>query len=61
MKEKIIKMQDKKQVLIKGSIGGTDRQNRDASRVLSGGGAIYTLLSHTQKQQPMVIKKWKRK
>ena len=52
-------MQEKKQVLIKGSIGGTDRQNRDASRVLSGRGAIYTLLSHTQKQQPMVIKKWK--
>lgn len=48
MKEKIIKMQDKKQVLIKGSIGGTDRQNRDASRVLSGGGNIYIVISYTK-------------
>ena len=49
-----------KKIIILGAIGYNERKNRDDFRVLSGGGITYTLQSHIQKAQPMVIKKWRR-
>ena len=46
-----------KKVNVVGTIGKTDRMNRDAFRVLRGGIA-YTLIAHIGKDHPLVIKKW---
>lgn len=51
----------KKEVIILGGIGKTERMNRDAFRVLSRGGTAYTLIAHTEKYHPLVLRKWKRK
>ncbi len=50
-----------KKIIIKGSIGNTDRQNRDNMRILGGGGVIYTLKSHIDKEHPMVLKRLREK
>lgn len=46
-----------KEIIIKGAIGNTDRQNRDNMRVLARSGIIYTLKSHIMQDHPLVIKK----
>ena len=51
--------QDKtRQILIVGTIGNTERQNRDNMRVISGKGLMYALKAHIDKEQPMVLKKY---
>ena len=50
----------KKEVIVVGGIGNTDRQNREDMRVLSGGGTIYTLKSHIDKDHPLILKRRKR-
>lgn len=50
-----------KKVIIVGSIGKTERMNRDAFRVMSGGGTAYTLTAHISKDKPLILRKWKRK
>ncbi len=50
----------KKEIIIKGAIGNTPRQNRDNMRVLGGGGTIYTLKSHIDKDHPLILKRRKR-
>ena len=50
-----------KQIIVVGAIGTTARQNRDNMRVLSGGGKMYALKAHIDKDHPLVIKKWKKK
>lgn len=47
----------KKQIIVVGSIGNTDRQNRDNMRVLSRGGQMFALKSHIDKDQPLVVRK----
>ncbi len=49
-----------KKVIIVGAIGKTERQNRDACRVMLGGGMTFTLIAHIEKEQPLVLKEWKR-
>lgn len=48
-----------KRVNIVGAIGLTDRMNRDAFRVLSGG-CCYTLLAHIEKDHPLILRKWEK-
>lgn len=48
-----------KEILILGGIGVNDRQNRDSMRVLSGKGVMYCLKSHTDKEQPLVVKPYR--
>lgn len=48
-----------KDIIVLGAIGNTPRQNRDNMRVLSGGGTIYALKAHIDKDHPLVVKKWK--
>lgn len=43
-----------------GGIGKTDRENRDAMRVLGGGGATFTLVSHISVEPPKVLRKYER-
>lgn len=50
-----------KKIIVLGAIGKTERKNRDAFRVLSGGGVMYALPAHIKADQPLVTKKWKRK
>lgn len=47
----------KKEIKILGAIGNTARQNRDNMRVLHGGGSVYSLKAHIDKDHPLVIKK----
>lgn len=49
-----------KKVIVLGGIGKTDRENRDAMRVLSGGGATFTLISHISVEPPKVLRKYER-
>lgn len=51
----------KKRIVILGAIGNTDRQNRDNMRVLHGGGTIYTLKSHIDKDHPLVLKRYRKR
>ena len=48
------------EVVVLGGIGRNDRKNRDGFRVLSGKGIIYSLISHTSSEPPLVLKKWKK-
>ena len=48
-----------KKIIVLGAIGKTERKNRDAFRVLSGG-VMYALPAHIKSDQPLVTKKWKR-
>lgn len=50
-----------KEIIVKGAIGNTDRQNRDNARVISGGGISINLKSVNYKDPPKVLRKWKRK
>lgn len=43
-----------------GGIGKTDRENRDAMRVLGGGGATFTLISHISVEPPKVLRRYER-
>lgn len=49
-----------KRVIVLGGIGKTDRENRDAMRVLSGGGVTFTLISHISVEPPKVLKRYER-
>jgi hypothetical protein len=49
-----------KKVIVLGGIGKTDRENRDAMRVLGGGGATFTLISHISVEPPKVLRKYER-
>ena len=46
-----------KEIIIVGGVGNTARRNRDDGRVLSGGGVMYTLKSHIDKDHPLILKK----
>ena len=49
------------EIIIKGAIGNTQRQNRDNMRVLGkGGGNSYTLKSHIHIDKPLVVKKYRK-
>ena len=43
-----------------GGIGKTDRENRDNMRVLAGGGTVYALKAHIDKEHPLVIKRYRK-
>lgn len=47
----------KKEIKILGAIGNTARQNRDNMRILHGGGMVYSLKAHIDKDHPLVVKK----
>lgn len=49
-----------KKVIVLGGVGNSDRQNRDACRVLGGGGVTYTLKSHISVEPPKVLRKYER-
>lgn len=49
-----------KEIIILGAIGNTERQNRDNMRVLAGGGTVYTLKSHIDKDHPLVLKRYRK-
>ena len=49
-----------KDIIIKGAIGNTARENRDNMRVLSRGGVVYALKAHIDKEHPLVIKRYRR-
>jgi hypothetical protein len=49
-----------KRVIVLGGIGKTDRENRDAMRVLGGGGATFTLISHISVEPPKVLRRYER-
>lgn len=49
-----------KKVIIVGAIGKNERKNRDSCRVMLGGGMTFTLQAHIEKEQPLVLKEWKR-
>lgn len=45
-----------KKVIVVGAIGKNERKNRDSYRVILGGGISFTLQSHIEKEQPLVLK-----
>lgn len=49
-----------KKIIVLGSIGKSDRENRDNMRVMSRGGCCITIKAHVEKEKPMVLKKWKK-
>lgn len=49
-----------KRVIVLGGIGKTDRENRDAMRVLGGGGATFTLIAHISIEPPKVLRRYER-
>lgn len=54
-------MEKKRQIIVLGGLGVSERRDRDPDRILSRGGCIYTLPAHCSSDKPMVVKKWKRK
>jgi hypothetical protein len=50
----------KKEIIVLGAIGNTARQNRDNMRILGGGGTVYALKAHIDKDHPLVIKRVKK-
>ena len=48
-----------KKIVVLGGIGKTDRENRDNMRVLAGG-TVYALKAHIDKEQPLVIKRYRK-
>lgn len=49
-----------KKINIIGGIGKNERQNRDRYRVMRGGCCVG-LCSHDDKEQPLVMKRWRKK
>jgi len=49
-----------KKVIVLGGIGKSARQNRDSMRVIGSKGCIYTIPAHADKEQPLVVKRWRR-
>lgn len=54
-------MKEKRQIIVMGSIGSTERQNRDNMRVLNRGGQMYALKSHIDKDHPLVVRMLEKK
>ena len=50
-----------KEIIVLGGIGNNARQNRNNLRVIGMDGCIYTIPAHADKEQPLVVKRWKRK
>lgn len=50
----------KKEIKILGAIGNTARQNRDNMRILHGGGMVYSLKAHIDKDHPLVVRRYEK-
>lgn len=50
-------MDNKKQILVWGGLGISERRDRDPDRVLDTHGIIYTLPAHIDKDKPLILVK----